>query len=1545
MSESQDHRLRADALSPAKRALLMRALAERAATADGIPRHPERRSGPMSFAQQRIWFMHQYAPESPALNDHVALRMHGRLDVDTLTRALREVVARHDVLRTGFHPVDGVPTQTVADPPPVEIPVRPVPGTGPADREATALRIAREHVRRPFDIARPPLLRPLLLAIDPEDHLFVLAMHQVALDGWSLGVLTREIVELYRAYRTGAAAELPELPIQYLDFARWQRANTDRHAGDLDYWRRQLDGAPPLLELPTDRPRAADARGDGDVHRFTVPAPLLGAVDSLAEQTGTSRFMVLLAVFEVLLARHSGEADICVGVPVANRNRPETENLIGFFVNTLVLRLRTGGATSFREVLDRVRQTALDAFGHQDLPFERLVEELQPERDLRQTPLFQVMFVLQNVPRPEVELPGLTVRPAPLHNGTAKYDLTLELFPASDGLLGLLEYSTELFDRDRVARMSAHYLTLLRAVVDDPGADVARVPLLTGDDYRRTVLEWNDTAVPEEWPGCVHHLVERQAARTPDAVAVRCGADESTYAGLNARANRIAHALLRRGTGRGDIVAVLARRGVDYLALLLGILKTGAAYLPIEPDAPAERLADLVRRSRSRTVVAGIRLDDLRTALDTAPPGGSDDDARPRIVPLAELTEVDGVAGDEADPAPRGGPGDLAYVLYTSGSTGVPKGAMVEHAGMLNHVTAKLDDCGVTAGDVVAQNGPQSFDVSVWQFLAPLVRGAAVEVFTDEVAQEPARLLAEVARTGVTVLQVVPAVLRGMVTEAAALGAARPALGRLRWMVPTGDALQADLCREWFGLYPHVPVLNTYGSTECSDDQCHLAITGPDQLAGPAVVAIGTPIRNMRAYVLDRYGAPQPVGLPGELHIGGIGVGRGYLDDPVRTAEVFVPDPFSALPGARLYRTRDLVRQRPDGVIDFLGRTDHVVKVRGHRIEPGEVEAALNAHPRVHESVVVARAEAGGEKRLVAYLVPAGDAAADGTGDGERVAGWRGVFDEVYGQDTDDTGLSRRVWTSSYTRRPLPDAEIAECVADTVGRIRALRPRRILELGCGTGLLLRRLAPHCDAYHGTDLSAEAVRRLRAATAGQPGMPELVLRHQAADDFAGIAPGDYDVVVVNEVVQYLPGVDYLRRVLAGAARAVRPGGAVFVGGVRSLPLLRAFHASVALANADPQSTVGVLAREVDWAVRAEKELAVDPEFFTAVLPELPGIGAVEIELKGGRGDNEFTRFRYDVTLRAAAPAPDGPVRVVGSPAGFRDALAVGDGATVLLRGVRNARLAEPAALLDLLADADTDPDTPVRHLRDLVAARAAGWDGVDPADLVELADKYERRAVVSWSGTSPTAFDVVCRPANAATGQEPVRATRAALPASWDRFGNTPMSGAADDRLVEGVRDHLRQRLPGHLVPDAFVVLAALPLNTSGKVDRKALPAPGRASERPYVPPSTETERAVAEIWTAVLDVERVGADARFFELGGHSLLATQVQSRVRDRFAVELPLRSMFEHDSVAALAAEIDRRSVASAGGGADLAGLVTEVEGLSDAEVERMLEERGLA
>ncbi|HEX6289408.1 MAG TPA: amino acid adenylation domain-containing protein, partial [Herpetosiphonaceae bacterium] len=923
---------------------------------------------PLSFAQQRLWFLDQLTPGSFAYNIPTIVRLSGALDVAALERSLNAIVGRHESLRTAFLTVEGQPRQVIA--PSLALPVPLIDlRTLPRDqREAEALRQAAVEARRPFDLAHAPLLRASVLHLDDQEYMLFLTMHHIVSDGWSIGVLIRELAALYEAGSGGNPAPLPDLPVQYADYAHWQQqwlAGDDAQAAhsatferQMTYWKRQLAGLP-TLDLPTDYPRPAVQTYKGANFRFTLSSHLSAALTALSERKGVTLFMTLLTAFQALLARYSRQTDIVVGTPIANRRHAELESLIGFFVNTLVLRADLGGNPPFDEALDRVREVCLGAYAHQDLPFEILVDQLQPTRDLSRVPLFQVLFALQNAPLPALDLPGLSLQPVPIDSGAAKFDLTLFIEETPRGISGMVEYATDLFEANTIARLVGHYQNVLQALVADPRKRLADVTLLTDDERRQLVAAWNATQV--ELPdGCLHQIFEAQVARTPDATAVVFGERSLTYRELNERANRLARTLAQRGVGPDCVVALYAERSINFLVAILAIFKAGGAYLPLDPLYPAGRVGQIV--SQSRPTLALVT-SPLAEAFDQAlQPLAAE--RRPLALTIEELAQDD----DPADNLPtRATSRNLAYVIYTSGSTGVPKGAMVEHRGMLNHALAKVADLRLTAADRVAQTASQSFDISVWQFLSALLVGGQVHIFPDVIARDPLRLLAEVERGTISILEIVPSLLRALLDELDRDDRSAPRLAALRWLMLTGEALPPDVCRAWLQVYPQIALLNAYGPTECSDDVTHHAILAPPP-ADAIHIPIGRPIANTRLYIVDDRLEPVPIGVPGQLCVGGLGVGRGYLDDPLRTAAVFVPDPFSSHPGARLYKTGDLARYQPDGTIIFLGRVDHQVKVRGFRIELGEIEAALSAHPDVREAVVLARAD-GGHTRLVAYVV------------------------------------------------------------------------------------------------------------------------------------------------------------------------------------------------------------------------------------------------------------------------------------------------------------------------------------------------------------------------------------------------------------------------------------------------------------------------------------------------------------------------------------------------------------------------------------------------
>jgi amino acid adenylation domain-containing protein len=916
----------------------------------------ERAEPPLSFAQERLWFLDRLRPGEISYNLPFALRLRGALDVGALERSLGEIVRRHDALRTVFREQDGIPRQVITPFGGFRLPVTDLSHLPEADRDAEvpAELVAESGAARPFDLSAGPLFRATLLRLGAEEHVLLLSQHHIVSDGWSMGVLYRELSALYEAYREGGESPLPDLGVQYADYAVWQREQVEGEVLDrqLSYWRARLAGAPELLELPTDYPRPAVQTYRGATVPVELSLELLERLQALARSEGATLYMTLLGAFQVLLAKYSGGDDIVVGSPIAGRTRKEVEGLIGFFVNTLVLRTDLGGDPSFREMLRRAREVTLGAYEHQEVPFERLVAELQPERSLSHTPLFQVIFALQTAGG-EGALPGLEVSPVEAERVNAKFDLSLELTPTSRGLRGGLTYPTDLFERSTIERMVGHLERVLEQVAANADVRLSQLELL-GEAERALVLEgWNRTDAEYPAGACIHELFEAQVARTPNGVAATFEGDSLTYRELNEAANRLAHHLIRRGVGPEVRVGICLERSLEMVVGILAILKAGGAYVPLDPAYPPERLAFTLADAGVPVVLVQEK---VRAAL-VVPDG-------------VELISLDAARAEIADnPQSGAGPDSLAYVIYTSGSTGMPKGALIEHRNVARLFSATDAWFGFGTDDVWTLFHSYAFDFSVWELWGALLYGGRVVVVPLHVSRDPEAFHDLVLREGVTVLSQTPSAFRQFVRVDGERGGDLA----LRVVVFGGEALEPASLREWVerrGV--ETPrLVNMYGITETTVHVTYRPL-GREDVFGGSGSPIGVRIPDLQLYVLDPTRRPLPVGVPGELYVGGAGVARGYLNRPELTAQRFVENPFGA---GKLYRTGDRVRWLADGTLDYLGRLDEQVKIRGFRIELGEIEQRLAEHPEVREAVVLMREDVPGDRRLVAYLV--GDVEAD----------------------------------------------------------------------------------------------------------------------------------------------------------------------------------------------------------------------------------------------------------------------------------------------------------------------------------------------------------------------------------------------------------------------------------------------------------------------------------------------------------------------------------------------------------------------------------------
>jgi amino acid adenylation domain-containing protein len=899
---------------------------------------------PLSFAQQRLWFLDRLMGRSGVYNIPWAVKLDGPLDVAALQAALEEAVRRHEALRTTFAEQDGEPMQIVQPALPVSWATTDLGGLSKQQRGEERDNILLDAAQKPFDLERGPLLRACLLRLDEASHIFLLVLHHSIADGWSLSVLGQELSILYEAYSQGRPSPLPELPIQYADYAVWQREwlGGERLERQPAHWKQRLAGLS-ALELPTDRPRPAALSHRGGVVYFDVRKDLHDALDALARREGTTLFMVLLAAFQTLLHRHCGQDDIAIGTPAAGRPRPELENLIGFFANTIVLRTDLSGNPPFLGLLERVREVALDAFAHQDLPFGKLVEELHPQRDLARNPLFQAMFVLQNTPDNGLRLPGIEAEPLPCDTGTAKFDLNLELLPERQGLSGKLEYAADLFDAATAVRMAGHFQILLEEIAAHPATRLSQLPLLTAAERRQLLEEWNATAA--DFPGefCIHQLFEAQAAHTPEAPALLFAEHSLSYGELNARANQLAHCLRGLGVGPDVLVGLCVERSFELVVGLLGILKAGGAYLPLEPGYPKERLAFMLEDAQTPVLLTQESLLDLLPQTDAQR--------------LCLDRDWPGIARNSRDnPASQASPANLAYVIYTSGSTGEPKGVAVCHRNVARLVFGNDYAC-FDANQIFLLLAPVAFDASTFEIWGPLLHGARCAIYPPR-PLTVSGLEQAIRQHQVTVLWLTASLFNAIIDANPEI------LATVSQVLTGGEALSIRHVRHALGALPDTRLVNGYGPTESTTFTCCHAIT-LDGLEGRNSVPIGRPIGNTQVYILDRHLNPAPVGVSGEIHIGGAGLARGYLNRPELTEEKFIPNPFGT---GRLYKTGDLARYLPDGNIEFLGRIDHQVKLRGFRIELGEIESALCLHPGVREAVVAVYEPSPGDKRLAAYL-------------------------------------------------------------------------------------------------------------------------------------------------------------------------------------------------------------------------------------------------------------------------------------------------------------------------------------------------------------------------------------------------------------------------------------------------------------------------------------------------------------------------------------------------------------------------------------------------
>ncbi|MDR9897010.1 amino acid adenylation domain-containing protein [Aetokthonos hydrillicola Thurmond2011] len=1456
---------------------------------------------PASFQQRRLWFLYELEPTSSAYNISSIFRLQGSLEVQVLKQAFQQLQQRHESLRTTFVVIDGEPWQYIHAEVLTELEIEDWSKLPETEIEKQIPKIAASEAGYSFDLKEGALFRARLFQLEPEEHLLSLTLHHIIADAWSLGVLLEELALIYELLLKKDQVSLPELRIQYSDYSIWQQEKIAESVWEehLVYWKKQLAQLP-ILEFPTDFPRPSLQSFRGDLVQFTIPSELTNAIRRFSQKENVSLFTTLMAAFQTLLARYSGQEDVSVGTSIANRQGIDTERLIGFFVNTLVIRTDLSGEPSFRTLVSRVNKTVLGAFEHSEVSFETLVEYLQIERDTSRNPLFQIAFTLLNAPKPKFERDNLEITSIASQNA-ARFDLELFITEEDENLSAVLSYNTDLFTRETAVRITRHFCELVKNLLAQPDAPVYRLPILLPEEQV--------PSAPREHfvvDYCLNQAFNQQVYLHPDHQAVSFENQSLTYKRLNEKANQWARYLIDHGAKPEVRVGLLVNRSLEMVIAILAILKAGAAYVPIDPQSPQERIAYILEDSGVSFLLTQVEFASQVVSHQT-----------PSI--FLENCQEEISRKQSTDPSIVLNPDNAAYVIYTSGSTGKPKGVIVTHHNVVRLMLATQKWYNFNEKDIWTLFHSCAFDFSVWEIWGALFFGGHLIVVPYSVTRSPEEFYHLLCDKGVTVLNQTPSAFRQLIEAEEVL--CRESEVNLRFVIFGGEALDLSSLKPWFDRHSDdFPLLvNMYGITETTVHVTYRPIRWRDVKKATGSI-IGEPIPDLCVYLLDRYGQPVPTGVTGEIYVGGEGVSRGYLNRPDLTAERMVPNPAGS--EGRLYKTGDLGKYLANGELEYLGRNDHQVKIRGFRIELGEIETLLQTHPGVRHSCVIPWAQNQDDVRLIAYIVPQTDPAKTPGYENlitEQIQEWQYTFNETYRSSETELDAAFNIvgWNSSYDGKPIPAEEMRQWLDNTLAQIRSLKPSKVLEIGCGTGMILLNIAAEVDTYWATDFSSEAIARLRKIL-HQRQWDQVHLQQQEANNFSGLPQSYFDTIVINSVAQYFPSLEYLQQVIAGALDLLAPGGSIFIGDNRHLLLLDCFYSSVAFAQLVDDTKREDFQQKVQVIAENENELTLDPIFFADLPQTFPAIAGVEIYLKREKTNNEMTKYRYDVVLHKQGDNKD-PINPIWFDwqsencqlSDVRDRLSQEQSFAIGWCGVPNGQLLRDKKIWHWYRDVE-DCAT-VGELRNLLDRN--NDMGVVPGDFYDLAVETGCEVIITYSANGdPSYFDVLFY-----TKIDGVKKRRCPfiMPLvarnSSDRssYYLNPLKGRFAKALINGLKDRASKQLPEYMRPGAYMLLDRLPITSNGKLDRRSLPLPNLSraiSQKSFVDPQTSTQNILCLVWRSVLGLDHLGITDNFFELGGHSLLATKLVSRIREQFNIVLPLRAIFEHPTVIELAEEVDK-------------------------------------
>lgn len=1463
-------------------------------------------SHPLSFAQQRLWFLQQLEPQNSYYNVFLALKLEGVVNESALESAFVAIIKRHEILRTQFVLHKDKPYQRVLPSESINFILATEDFSGLKGEQLS--NEAYTEAKLPFDLEKAPLFRVRLLKQHRKKYLLFLCLHHIVIDGWSMHVLFKELSKFYNQYCTSNKVRVPRPKLQYLDFSIWQRkwfSSSKIVETQLAYWLKQLKDLP-VLELPLDFQQPLVPTHQGKNHSFKISQQLTRKLIQLSKETSTTLFVTLLTGFAIILSRYSQQNDFAIGTPNASRHYPGINNMLGFFINLLILRCKFSKDMDVACAIKQHHKVLTEAFSNQDIPFERIVEELHPSREATTNPLCSTLFVFQNYAHQPLSLENMKIERVFSDNnmvlfgdyGSSKFDLTFYLQETTEGLEGLVEYNTDLFSENTISRLVNHYQTLLNSIVVNPHQPVNSISFLSSKEKENLLFKWNNKyqILPEI--NTLPQLFEQQALKTPNNIAVMFKQERLTYMELHHKTNQLANYLIQQGLQEEDLVVVCFDRGINMLISVLSILKSGGTYIPISPEYPKDKVQQLLLESKASFVLTQTKSKPTFTKIDS------------NTLNVIDITQLkyDEIPSSTIN---HSNSKSLAYVIYTSGTSGKPKGVAIEHKALVSFLISIQKELCLTSRDVFPAITPFTFDISGLELFLPLIIGGTCIIADKNTSSDGKKLKLFLKNNPITIMQATPATWYLLINSG--------------WRNTTcmkilvgGEALSHVLGKQL--LDAAGPFWNLYGPTEATIWSTIQWVEEIDESTHSHIVPIGKPIANTRAYVLDKNLQIMPIGCPGELYLSGQGLARGYLHRKDLTSRSFICSSSPEFNNIVLYKTGDRVRWLDNGMLEYIERLDKQIKIRGYRIELSDIENIILSYPHVSQAVVVAHGNKMETKQLIAYIVMQFDEATEVSKSvlqTEQIEYWHTVYDETYrgAHVTEQTELNTAGWNSSYTGKPIPLKEMQEWVDITVKRIIALKPRRVLEVGCGTGMILFNLLPHSQFYCATDITTSAIEKLKQQLSNQYSQDDLQLHVRPAHIFNSNEVEFYDTVILNSVIQYFPSISYLISVLDRAIESVCQKGHVFIGDVRSFTHLEAFYASVQLTRAIDSIDFNTWKTLFNKQVEEEEELVISPNFFRLLAQNHPRISYVTVQLKKGESVNEITQFRYDVVLHIEQEKlPVNPEywfdwqKEALSASEIKANLQNQEPSCFAVQNIPNPGLTEVREALEY------GLNYPKRSVLNWFKSQKRKFNETTVLDNIwEMADSVPYDLEVYWSEKEPLKFiSVIFRHHKKGYVFKKGRYSNKGKKLSMSEINslaNCPIKHKWQGIELSSLKNYIQSKLPSYMFPSSYIFVDKIPLTANGKTNYAALPCPSKNRiAHNLIAPRNETEVKILELWTQLLHIDRISIEDNFFEKGGHSLLVVQLINMLNKTFKIELSVKKIFEAPTIVKLSTVIQK-------------------------------------